>query len=50
MSRQINYRQLEPLTDLELARKRANRSINLLSAVLVSVGLAGLLLILMVLL
>ena len=50
MGRQINYGHLEELTDIEKECKRANRPINLLSALLVSVGLGGLFVILVVLL
>ncbi len=51
MSNQVTegYGELELQADLELSRKIANRPINLLSALLVSVGLGGLLLILVVL-
>ena len=52
MSKQVTegYGDLELLTDLELERKRAERPINLLSALLISVGLGGMILILAVLL
>jgi len=51
MSKQVTegYGDLEILTDIELERKRAERPINLLSALLIGVGLGGLLLILVVL-